>query len=138
MPINILEVEGDSPYSDAMVGETDGPPFKGSYRKLHGCGVHKSLGRHQKSGSSGVSESYPFLGRTKCFAIYNPGMESLAGGFSQPSTVFKDVHLLASRFNVKLERVVSRTRDPQAFRVDALVTLWDQFSPIYVFPLLQL
>lgn len=39
-----------------------------------------------------------------------------------------DVDLLVSRFNSRLDRVLSHTKDPQAFAVDTLVTLWDQFS----------
>lgn len=49
-----------------------------------------------------------------------------------------DLDLLASRFTKKLDRLVSRTSDPQAFSVDGLVTPWDPFSLIYASSLLQL
>lgn len=39
-----------------------------------------------------------------------------------------------SRFNNKMNRFVARSRDSWAFLLDALVTLWDQFSLIYNVP----
>lgn len=47
-----------------------------------------------------------------------------------------NVHLLASKFNVKLDRFICRIRDHRA-EVDALVVSWDQFFIMHTFPSLQ-
>lgn len=40
---------------------------------------------------------------------------------------------LVSRFSNKLNKFVARSRDPQAFKADALVMLWNQSNLIYTF-----
>lgn len=49
-----------------------------------------------------------------------------------------DVDLLTSRRKIKLYRFVPMFRNPQAFTVEALVILWDQFNMTYAFPPLQI
>lgn len=112
-------------------------------------------GGHQESSSlGGKGESHPGLGRTPCSCpLRSPhfGRGKLSGSFRQghkwslylevirlPSQWWStlDVDLLASRFNAKLERF--RTRDSQAFAVDALMAPWDQFFLIYVFTPIQI
>lgn len=44
-----------------------------------------------------------------------------------------DVDLLASRFSAKWDGFLSRTRDPQSFVMNALVTLWDLVSIMNAF-----
>ncbi|XP_040297773.1 uncharacterized protein LOC121008982 [Bufo bufo] len=41
---------------------------------------------------------------------------------------------MASRLNNKLPVFLARARDPKAYGVDALVSLWQDFSLLYVFP----
>lgn len=48
------------------------------------------------------------------------------------------VDLLASRFNNEMYRLVLRYRDPLTEIFNTLVALWDQYSLIYIFPLLKL
>lgn len=48
------------------------------------------------------------------------------------------VDLLASRFNNEMYRLVLRYRDPLTEMFNTLVALWDQYSLIYIFPLLKL
>lgn len=45
-----------------------------------------------------------------------------------------EVDVMASRFNAKVAKFVSRTRDPLACGTDALVCPWHQFALIYAFP----
>lgn len=51
---------------------------------------------------------------------------------------FPDVDLFASRFNHKCPGYVSRSRDPKALAVDALITPWTGFQLLYLFPPLPL
>lgn len=47
------------------------------------------------------------------------------------------MNILEFRFN-KLDRFVAKSRNPQTFSVNVLVTLWDHFYLTYAFPPLQL
>lgn len=64
------------------------------------------------------------------------GMVPTHGGVPEPLSQvgMLDAALLASRFNNKLDRFVSRYRDPL---VQALVAPWDHYTLIYAFYLLK-
>ena len=91
-------------------------------------------------------------------AIFIPGVDNLQADFLSRQTLspgewslhpqifqvicqrwgMPDVDVMASRFNKKLDRFMSRTRDPMACGADALVCPWHQFKLLYAFPPLQL
>lgn len=144
LPINILVLQA-TVGSYTLVCLALGFTHKGAVRQCRGCDIHQPPKRDQKSHCAG---SLILSGAELHFPVHSamhiPGVENLAGGFSQGRMSFSlksslqtclrlgtpDVYPLASRFNNKRDRFVSRSKDPQAFMVHALVSLCDPFSLI--------
>lgn len=135
-----------------------GTVSQGPIQHCYGSGVHKSRW-YQKSGLSSRSGDHSEFGKTTCCGFCPwctfPGMENCQVDLLDHKRLdprdwplyqevfhhlcFRwetpDIDLMACRLNYKLDRFMFRYRDPQAFRVIALITLWNQLNLIYVLPL---
>lgn len=118
--------------------------------------IHHQGGTRSRTAQNEVNRVLAWAERhvPSLFAVFIPGIEKwqadflshqqlFLGEWSLPPNIFLAIcqrwvtphmNLLASRFNRKVDKFVSRAMDPLSSGTDALVVPWEQFSLIHAFP----